>query len=53
LIIISFFEEQAKANPQAKPGYSRDKRPDCKQVLVELIIDRDGFPKAHEAFDHN
>jgi len=47
----TYFEGQAEANPQAKRGYSRDKRPDCKQVLVGLVLDRDGFPKAHEIFD--
>jgi transposase len=49
----TYFEGQAEANPQAKLGYSRDKRPDCKQVLVGLILDRNGFPKAHEVFDGN
>jgi transposase len=49
----TYFEGQAKANPQAKLGYSRDKRPDCKQVVVGLVLDRDGFPKAHEVFDGN
>ena len=47
----TYFEGQAKANPQAKRGYSRDQRPDCKQVVVGLVLDRDGFPKAHEIFD--
>jgi len=49
----TYFEGQAKANPQAKRGYSRDKRPDCKQIVVGLVLDRDGFPKAHEIFDGN
>jgi transposase len=49
----TYFEGQAKANPQAKRGYSRDKRGDCKQVVVGLVLDRDGFPKAHEVFDGN
>lgn len=49
----TYFEGQAKRNPQAKRGYSRDKRPDCKQVVVGLVLDRDGFPKAHEIFDGN
>ena len=49
----TYFEGQAEANPQAKRGYSRDQRPDCKQVLVGLVLDRDGFPKAHEIFDGN
>jgi transposase len=49
----TYFEGQAKGNPQAKLGYSRDKRSDCKQVVVGLVLDRDGFPKAHEVFDGN
>jgi len=49
----TYFEGQARQNPQAKRGYARDKRPDCKQVVVGLVLDRDGFPKAHEIFDGN
>ena len=49
----TYFEGQAESNPQAKRGYSRDKRGDCKQVVVGLVLDRDGFPKAHEVFDGN
>jgi len=49
----TYFEGLALANPQAKRGYSRDKRADCKQVVVGLVLDRDGFPKAHEVFDGN
>ena len=49
----TYFEGQAKANAQAKRGYSRDKRGDCKQVVIGLVLDRDGFPKAHEVFDGN
>jgi len=49
----TYFEGQAPLNKQAKRGYSRDKRSDCKQVVVGLVLDRDGFPKAHEVFDGN
>jgi len=49
----TYFEGQAEKNGQAKRGYSRDQRPDCKQVVVGLVLDRDGFPKAHEVFDGN
>lgn len=49
----TYFEGEALGNPQAKRGYSRDKRSDCKQVLVGLVLDRDGFPKAHEVFEGN
>jgi transposase len=49
----TYFEGVAEMNSQAKRGYSRDKRPDCKQVLVGLVLDREGFPKAHEIFEGN
>jgi transposase len=49
----TYFEGEGLANPQAKRGYSRDKRSDCKQVVVGLVLDREGFPKAHEVFDGN
>jgi transposase len=49
----TYFEGQAKRNPKAKRGSSRDKRPDCKQVVVGLVIGREGFPIAHEVFDGN
>ena len=49
----TYFEGQAKRNPKARRGYSRDKRPDCKQVVVGLVIGREGFPIAHEIFEGN
>ena len=49
----TYFEGRCPFNPQAKRGYSRDHRPDCKQVVIGLVLDRDGFPKAHEVFDGN
>ena len=49
----TYFEGQCLKNPKAQRGYSRDQRPDCKQVVVGLVLDRDGFPKAHEVFEGN
>lgn len=49
----TYFEGHAAGNPKAKRGYSRDKRQDCKQVVVGLVINRDGFPIAHEIFEGN
>ena len=49
----TYFEGLALANPKAKRGYSRDKRPDCKQVVVGLAVTREGFPLAHEVFAGN
>jgi transposase len=49
----TYFEGDCPFNPQAKRGYSRDSRPDCKQVVVGLVLGTEGFPKAHEVFDGN
>lgn len=49
----TYFEGKQEKNPKAKRGYSRDQRPDCKQVVIGLVLDGDGFPKAHEIFDGN
>lgn len=49
----TYFEGQCLLNPKAQRGYSRDQRSDCKQVVVGLVLDRDGFPKAHEVFSGN
>ncbi len=37
----------------AKRGYSRDHRPDCKQVCIGLVVTRQGFPVGYEVFDGN
>jgi transposase len=52
-VTSTFFEGRALANPKAMRGYSRDHRPDCKQVLIGLAVNRDGFPLAHEVFAGN
>ncbi len=49
----TYFEGRARANPKARRGYSRDMRPDCKQVVVGLAVNRDGFPLAHEVLAGN
>ena len=49
----TYFEGKATLIPKAKRGYSRDHRPDCKQVVVGLVIGREGFPRAHEIFEGN
>ena len=42
-----------KQNPKAKRGYSRDKRPDCLQLVIALVITPDGFPLAYEVMNGN
>jgi len=49
----TYFEGQCASNDQAQRGYSRDHRPDCKQVVVGLVLNKDRFPTAHEVFDGN
>ena len=49
----TYFEGQAAANPKAKRGHTRDGRPDCKQVVIGLVVGREGFPICHEVFAGN
>ena len=37
----------------ARRGYSRDHRPDCRQIEIGLLVNRDGIPIAHEVWDGN
>ena len=39
--------------PKAKHGYSRDGRPDCRQVVIALVVTTDGLPLAYEVFAGN
>jgi transposase len=52
-VTSTFFEGQAEANPLAQRGYSRDHRPDCKQVCIALVVTFDGFPLGYEVFAGN
>src|SRR5229473_374264 len=47
------FEGEAEQNPKAKYGYSRDGRPDCKQVVIALVMTPTGLPLAYEVMDGN
>ena len=52
-VTSTYFEGEAKGNAQAKRGYSRDKRPDCKQVCIALVVTREGIPLGYEVFAGN
>jgi transposase len=52
-VTSTYFEGQAEANPLAQRGYSRDHRPDCKQVCIALVVTFDGFPLGYEVFAGN
>jgi transposase len=43
----TYFEGLAEENDLARRGYSRDHRSDCKQVVLALVVTREGFPLAH------
>ncbi len=52
-VTSTYFEGLCEGNPQAQRGYSRDKRPDCKQVCIGLVVTRDGIPIGYEVFAGN
>ncbi len=43
----TYFEGLSEENDLARRGYSRDHRSDCKQIVLALIVTREGFPLAH------
>jgi transposase len=40
-------------NAKRRHGYSRDKRPDCVQVVIALVVTPEGFPLAYEVLSGN
>ena len=52
-VTSTFFEGQAAANSKAARGYSRDSRPDCKQVCIGLVCTPEGLPLSFEVFAGN
>jgi transposase len=51
----TYFESDPPDNDEDKRrfGYSRDKRHDCVQVVIALIVTPDGFPLAYEVLPGN
>jgi transposase len=49
----TYFEGLAEENALAARGYSRDHRSDCKQVVLALVVTREGFPLAHYTLPGN
>jgi transposase len=52
-VTSTYFEGQALGNPMAQRGYSRDKRSDCKQVCIGLVVSKCGMPLGYEVFEGN
>ena len=49
----TYFESEPPEGGLRKFGYSRDKRPDCVQVVIALIVTPEGFPLAYEVMPGN
>jgi transposase len=49
----TYFECVPPEEGQRKFGYSRDKRSDCVQVVIALIVTPEGFPLAYEVMPGN
>jgi transposase len=52
-VTSTYFEGNADRNELAQRGYSRDHRPDCKQVNIALVVSRCGMPVGYEVFAGN
>jgi transposase len=52
-VTSTYFEGQALGNAKAARGYSRDQRPDCKQVNIGLVVTPEGLPIGYEVFCGN
>ena len=52
-VTSTYFEGQARRNEKAARGYSRDHRPDCKQVNIGLVVTPEGLPIGYEVFAGN
>jgi transposase len=52
-VTSTYFEGEARINPLAQRGYSRDHRGDCKQICIGLVVSREGFPLGYELFAGN
>jgi len=52
-VTSTYFEGECAHNGQAMRGYSRDHRPDCKQVCIALVVSREGVPLGYEVFAGN
>jgi transposase len=52
-VTSTYFEGEAAGNALARRGYSRDHRPDCKQICIALVVTFDGFPLGYEVFAGN
>jgi transposase len=49
----TYFESDPRFTDKRKFGYSRDKRSDCVQVVIALVVTPEGFPLSYEVLPGN
>lgn len=49
----TYFESDPPFNDKRRFGYSRDKRSDCVQVIIAMVVTPEGFPLAYEVLPGN
>ena len=52
-VTSTYFEGECASNSLAQRGYSRDHRPDCKQVCIALVVSKGGMPLGYDVFSGN
>jgi transposase len=52
-VTSTYFEGDHTHSKLCQRGYSRDSRPDCKQVCIGLVVTREGLPLGYEVFAGN
>src|SRR4029077_17646319 len=49
----TYFEGEAEELDKAQRGYSRDHRPDCKQIIISVVVTPERLPLSYEVFAGN
>jgi transposase len=52
-VTSTYFEGEHAGSELCQWGYSRDSRPDCKQICIALVVTREGLPLGYEIFPGN
>jgi transposase len=52
-VTSTYFEGEHAGSDLCQRGYSRDNRPDCKQICIALVVTREGLPLGYEIFAGN
>lgn len=52
-VTSTYVEGEHADSELCKRGYSRDSRPDCKQICIALVVTQEGLPLGYEIFSGN